>query len=1064
MIQITLQSIKSYAGSDRRFRAGFLLHQKQNIHSVEPGPGNSLRIKAKEDDGTTYQMTIHFYGDTGTFRYAKCSCHQGQPCEHVIGGLLYVLYKKEALADQISQSVTSQMYTAFEGVLYTENRQSKKQSLGLEVILHPRSVLSKAQSTFVQLKVTAGSTYLIKNIEKFVTAVVEGKTVEITRFMNLGPEMYTISSIDKEVIFLLYDYYKTRQHLLEGSSSQVPVSLKASVQSLPSTYVYRLLNLLGDHPFNIDYDGLYFRNQQLEEQLEIDFYLTEEDNSYFLSVNTYDIFFSLTDDHHYVFYNNQIYRLGEVQANAFQLSCRYLEEKVIEIEAHHLQDFINKVMPVLQRIGFVHLDRTIQEQLVEDPMVATLYIEKVSDDLVVNLSYQYGGYKIDRFPEKELGLDEGILVHDLEKEKTIESLLLMGPHTIREDGHLVYETEEGVYHFVDRQLPLLQNLCDVFYSEDFRHTYMGSTKALISKINYNMSGNLLELDFEMEDVSRGELMSLLMAVKEKKHYYKLQDGSFFTITDELSYQVEALEDRFDLNLSDTSRPLIEAGTVNALYLDQLFEQRVEVDYSQSFRSMIQGLKKFDEVEVEVPKVVDTILRDYQKRGFKWLTTLKKYGFGGILADDMGLGKTLQAITLVLSSESTGPSIVVAPTSLIYNWEAEIHKFVPNAVTRVVAGSKTLRSALIEAIEDGDMVITSYGSLKRDLILYDEVKFDCCFIDEAQHIKNPRSQNARGVKALGARHKYALTGTPIENTLSELWSIFDFVLPGYLGSHEQFVKNFERPIIKDGDTEILKRLTQLIQPFILRRLKEDVLTELPPKIETKVSIELNSHQKKLYAAYIDQAKTEMTTYAGLPEGQKNMKILALLTRLRQLCCHPSLFVDDYHHGSAKMDLLQELIQDSVEAGHRVLVFSQFTMMLGLIKDMLDKHQEGYFYLDGSVPPMKRQQMVHDFNNGTNNVFLISLKAGGTGLNLTGADVVIHYDPWWNPSVEKQATDRAYRIGQRNRVQVYKLISAGTIEERIYELQEKKLQLIDNVISPGETFLDKLSVNELQSLIF
>ena len=1063
MIQLTLPWIKKYAGSDSRFKDGFMLYQKQQITDVSAGAKNSLHITSSQGDREPVQTFLSFYPDTGTFKKAKCSCHQHQPCEHVIGGLLYALYKKESLTEILAQSKSSQMYQAFESILTPELFPKEKRQLSLDLILQPRDVFSPVQNTSIQLKVNGHSTYVVKHIERFVMAVHEGKTYELTKAFVYSPEQYSFQRDDMVLIDLLYDFYKTRAHMMAGMNRQILTPTKASVQSFPATYVHRLMALLETRSFHLDYDGLYFRHQTVIQHPEVDFYLTDEGNGYHLSVNTYDVFFPITEDFDYVFYNNQIYNVQGREKEAFRLFNHYLTDKSMSVEESMLDDFVNKIKPVLELIGYMHMESSLQERFVSHPLQAKLYLDKKSATMTLRLDYHYGPYKFSRYPDLTDDMADGpLILRNLEKEQLIEGYI-MAPESHRDDqGSLVFDSEDDLFYFIDQMLPKLQQHCEIFYSNDFRSTWLKSPKQLHTHLSYNMGNNLLELDFEMEDVSREELSALLMAVREKRRYYKLNDGSFFKIGDTLSHQFDALDHRFDLDAASSEGPFLQTGIANAFYMDQLFSTApLRPSYGESFARIIHDMKDTRK-ESAVPESLDPILRDYQKTGFNWLTTLKRYGLGGILADDMGLGKTLQAIALILEKSGQGPTMVVAPTSLIYNWEEEIHRFAPNLSTRVIAGTKQLRHKAISSIEENDVVITSYGSLKRDLPIYERT-FEHCIIDEAQHIKNPRSQNATAVKTLPAKHRFALTGTPIENSLTELWSIFDFILPDYLGSHSHFVKKFEAPIIKENDPESLERLTGLIQPFILRRLKEDVLSELPPKIETKVSVALNSHQKKLYQAYVQQARKDMDAFNVLPEGQRNMRVLSVLTRLRQLCCHPSLFIDDYGHGSSKLELLLELVHDSIESGHRVLVFSQFTSMLSLVQEAFQKQHIDYFYLDGSVPPIQRQQMVHDFNAGINEVFLISLKAGGTGLNLTGADVVIHYDPWWNPAVENQATDRAYRIGQKNRVQVYRLITTGTIEEKIYELQKRKTDLIDSVIRPGETFLSKLSAAELQSLL-
>jgi len=363
---------------------------------------------------------------------------------------------------------------------------------------------------------------------------------------------------------------------------------------------------------------------------------------------------------------------------------------------------------------------------------------------------------------------------------------------------------------------------------------------------------------------------------------------------------------------------------------------------------------------------------------------------------MGLGKTLQVITFVKSENQGGnqgekrPSLVVAPTSLVYNWQEEVRKFAPDLAVTVISGMQAGRREKFAEIENADIVVTSYGMIKRAIELYQAYMFKYCFLDEAQHIKNPNTQNARVVKQIKAGGYFALTGTPVENALTELRSVFDFIMPGYLHSHKKFSGRFETPIVKNGDEQALKELGRHIKPFILRRMKKEVLKELPEKIE----------------------------------------------------------------------MLLELLEDVLEGGHRVLVFSQFTSILALVKNELEKRKKKYHYLDGSTPAEERLHLVNSFNGGENDIFLISLKAGGTGLNLTGADMVVHFDPWWNPAVEDQATDRAYRIGQKNTVQVFKLITKDTIEEKIFELQLKKKELIDAVIKPGENFLTKMTEEEIR----
>ena len=505
----------------------------------------------------------------------------------------------------------------------------------------------------------------------------------------------------------------------------------------------------------------------------------------------------------------------------------------------------------------------------------------------------------------------------------------------------------------------------------------------------------------------------------------------------------------------------------------------------------------EDADYEIPKSIKANLRSYQKVGYRWLRTMANYGFGGILADDMGLGKTLQIITLltqeydqfidtkqkvdcdsgVTSTESTvhkemtnqeegivkSPSLVVCPTSLALNWQSEFKKFAPHIKVLVMMGSIEERKKLFEEIQEYDVVVTSYDLLKRDIENYEGLHFRYCIADEAQYIKNANTLGAKALKLIESEVRFALTGTPIENSLAELWSIFDFIMPGYLFNYSRFKNNFEMPIVKNEDEESTNRLKKMLAPFIMRRLKKDVLKELPDKTETVIYNTMEETQQKLYTAHLALARQEIHKEVKEKDvGSSRIKMLALLTRLRQLCCHPSLYLQDYEAGSGKLEQCMEIIQDSIASGHKILLFSQFTSMLDIISRRLRLEGIEHLMLTGSTKAEERIEMVSDFNNSDIPIFLISLKAGGTGLNLTGADVVIHYDPWWNLSSQNQATDRAYRIGQKKNVQVFQMITKNSIEEKIKELQDRKIGLTESVLQEGEAFISQMSEEEIADL--
>ena len=473
----------------------------------------------------------------------------------------------------------------------------------------------------------------------------------------------------------------------------------------------------------------------------------------------------------------------------------------------------------------------------------------------------------------------------------------------------------------------------------------------------------------------------------------------------------------------------------------------------------------------MPANLHANLRQYQKVGVQWLEMLDYYGLGGILADDMGLGKTVQLLCVICSylekhKNNSKPILVVCPSSLCLNWQNEIEKFTSNVSSIVIHGTLEERQKSIKNIPEYNVAITSYELLKRDLEEYKKYNYEFKYIiaDEAQYIKNNNTQNAKAIKSITAETRFALTGTPIENSLSELWSIFDFIMPGYLFGYRKFKELYETPIVRDNDENAIQKLKKLIEPFILRRIKGEVLTELPDKMITVLNSQMLEQQQEIYLSYLSQARKnamEEIKENGIEKSQ--IKILALLTRLRQICCHPGLFIENYKGGSGKLNQCIEIVKDAIQSGHKILLFSGYTAMFEIIEKELKKEEIEYLKLTGQTKVSDRINLVDEFNNNPDKkLFLISLKAGGTGLNLIGADMVIHYDPWWNLSAENQATDRTYRIGQKRNVQVYKLITKNSIEEKIYDLQKRKEALIDNMISTNQTFISKLSKEDIMNL--
>ena len=577
--------------------------------------------------------------------------------------------------------------------------------------------------------------------------------------------------------------------------------------------------------------------------------------------------------------------------------------------------------------------------------------------------------------------------------------------------------DEKLFDLLKNDLSLLKEKATIYYSDRFKERRVYGASSLNAKISEGR-GNYLEFYFNIENVNENEYKKIINAFKDNRRFFKLKDESFVDLKDKEVIKLLNLID----NLSEDSN--IKSNEIKIHKSKAVFINESIKDNSLSFihgKNIVEHIsnkiESLTDINYEVPKDLKAKLRDYQLTGFNWFKTLSYYEFGGILADEMGLGKTLQTITFLLS-EKGRKSVIVTPTSLIYNWKSEFEKFAPNLNIKIIHGNKEERIFTKEYIKEYDVLLTTYGTLRNDYNLYEDINFDYCIIDEAQNIKNSLSQSSEVVKKLNAKVKFALTGTPIENNLMELWSLFDYIMPGYLYSkkkfQDKFIKN-EKGIIE---------LKKYIKPFILRRLKNDVMSELPDKIEKRYVVEMTKEQKKVYKTYIDDIKNKMKE-KDLTKDK--ITIFSYLTKLRQLALDPGILVDGYIGGSGKIDVTVDLINEFINNNHKILLFSQFTSVLDSIKTIFDAEGIEYFYLDGSTKASERVSLVNEFNNSNKvKVFLISLKAGGTGLNLTSADVVIHFDPWWNPAIEDQATDRAHRFGQKNVVEVIKLISKGSIK--------------------------------------
>lgn len=733
----------------------------------------------------------------------------------------------------------------------------------------------------------------------------------------------------------------------------------------------------------------------------------------------------------------------------------------------NLRNLLEELKNISKNIVLDENVRDFKEKL----MKTTFNLYKTKGKIYCNVKIDYCGYIIDLIRDEK----DNSFLRDLKSEKYIEFQLERFKFIKREEDFCFIGNEEEMYELLSKGIKRLKEFGEVLLSEELKE-FKVLDSSLISSELKELS-NFYKLKFDFGDFELRELRESIEAMKRgdrfyrtKKVYLDLEDTGIVNF-------LNLLEDLGLENIKD-----------NEVYIDKSKVLYIQEKLKDRNLSFIKGGNVLQEIVGKllnkefkrklVPKALNAELRPYQKEGFKWINEITDLGFGGVLADDMGLGKTLQIIAFLLSQKKS-KSIVVVPTSVIYNWMDEFEKFAPSIKIGLVHGSKFKRDKVLRDFKRGlgikieednlkeksyekyDVLLTTYGTLKNDEKAYENLSFDYCIIDEAQNIKNPAAQATLSVKNIKSRCNIALTGTPIENNLMELWSIFDFVMPGYLFTKDRFRERF---ILDESN---LSELKSLITPFILRRLKEDVLSELPEKLEKKYLVEMKGKQKQLYSFYVKAIKNQLNeNKSSEKSGRDKINLFSYLTKLREICLDPSLVVPDYTGGSSKLTVVKEIVKDASESGKKILLFSQFTSVLQKIEEDFKKEDISYLYLDGGTSAKDRVERVKKFNEDSNiKVFLISLKAGGVGLNLTSASVVIHFDPWWNPAVEDQATDRAHRFGQENKVEVIKLVAKDTIEEKIVLMQEDKRELIQSLMD-GKTMdgkgLKRLTEEEISKL--
>ena len=627
--------------------------------------------------------------------------------------------------------------------------------------------------------------------------------------------------------------------------------------------------------------------------------------------------------------------------------------------------------------------------------------------------------------------------------------------------------DDRLFDFMKDHLPVLESMGIVMATDAV--TSRRIRKFPPVAVHVSVNGGKLLMSIRENGMTEEEITEILSSYQRKKKFHRLHSGSFVSFEETDEEALETISEIWQHYGADTPEKM-QLPLYRALYLKEMLENRnnIIMDGTDNYRTLVEKIGRACEQQ-PVPECLKNVLRPYQEEGFRWIRVLKECGFGGILADDMGLGKTLQVLAFLLSEKEKGRSgddlrtLIICPASLVYNWQKEIRTFTPTLKSLVISGQVSARRELIGSMPDADIWITSYDLLKRDIALYQDIHFANEIIDEAQFIKNQNAQASRSVRIVDSDFRLALTGTPIENHLGELWSILDYLMPGFLYTYNRFQKEYETPVAADHDKDALTRLRRIVHPFILRRLKSQVLKELPEKLEEVVTIRLEDDQKKLYDASAEELRRMLGKTSQQEFRSGKLQFLSRLTRLRQLCCDPSLLYEQYTGGSAKLEACLQLVHEAVNSGHKLLLFSQFTSMLDIICKRLSEDGLAFHRLDGSTSKENRMQMVDSFANDDVPVFCISLKAGGTGLNLTAADIVIHYDPWWNQAAQDQATDRAHRIGQTQRVNVYELIAGDTIEEQIVKLKESKTQLADDILTGDSISSTLINRDDLLQLL-
>ncbi|WP_455539308.1 SNF2 helicase associated domain-containing protein [Terrisporobacter sp.] len=961
-------------------------------------------------------------------------------CKHIVASSLYVvsLLKSDVISNLKQNTIVvknnnrikrNKTFINKELLDYFKSKPKEKVKLSTKVEYMGENVIA------CDFKIGVDKMYVMKNLREFAYARLESKDLVFGVDFLYNP-VNNYFDYENEKIVQIIEEYGMNLNLNSTSRDYKFMSVKGSS-------VRRLFEALAYTEFDFKFKHMYYTPQVIESNLPIHLNLDiNEDEAILKSEDTLPYPLSVKGD--VVFYKGDIYLLNSENGIFYKKLYTVLNEfKEISFPKENIGQILTDIVPKLENIcSCVDIDDRIKDNISKELTIKYFFdLENSNLTCKINFDYENDSNKF--------------IIRDEQKEQEAIYRLYTNYFEKTKDKYIFKGNDEQLYDFLISDINRLKNVGDVYYSDKLKEKKIYNSSAFRISLGQEVN-HYLDFNFKIEGVDEDEYKNIIDALKRKKKFYKLGSGSFINLQEEETKEMFKLME--SLGYSDNCKK-IKIHESKALFLEDLINEK-KLPFINGMENMKGVLSKFKSVKnqkFEVHKDLNATLRDYQIDSLSWFETLDYLGFGGILADEMGLGKTIQIISFLINKKNK-KSLVVTPTSLIHNWKSEFEKFAPTIKVAICHGLKKERMDIIENIYDYDVILTTYGSLRNDLEYYEDINFDYCIIDEAQNIKNPLASSSDAVKAIKAKNKFALTGTPIENNLMELWSIFDFIMPGYLYS----LTKFNAVFIKDESH--MENLKRMIKPFILRRTKDQVIKELPPKIEKEHYVEMGKAQRNTYGIYVEDVKQKLKEKQ---EVKNKITVFSYLTKLRQLCLDPSVIIEDYKGKSAKTDACIEIIKEYTKENNKILVFSQFTSVLKNLGEKLDKNKIKYFYLDGSTKAIDRINLVDNFNDSEEvKVFLISLKAGGTGLNLTSANTIIHFDPWWNPSVENQASDRAHRIGQKHIVQVIKLITKGTIEEKIIELQNKKKELIDNIIDGNlsdNNLLRSLSEDEIMNLL-